>query len=238
MNEPGKLCFIPFSWSLVDPHQRPVVWWSQYCKTATAMSHGLIDVMPGQRCTWVSPAWVPMGETHGRDPWAGPCLADAHWRQLYSPVGIGLTHAQNFNTTFGMGSVSALSHTKPFLFTAGKMQPRAFSWTLQCRDFTELSWGLYGGHFVLRRIKVLSLPQPFPWHTPGVKFCAGNAQSSHLAIASKYVIGAQRSEVPGANISTLPSHDCIERSQGGPCRPYYGPGWRLSLRRQQLLYWC
>lgn len=72
--------FIPFSWSLVDPHQRPMVWWSQHYKTATTVSHGLTDAMPGQRSTRVSPARVPMGETHGHDPWAGHCLVGACWQ--------------------------------------------------------------------------------------------------------------------------------------------------------------
>lgn len=41
------------------------VWWSQYCKADTAMSHGLPNVVPAQHHAQVSPAQVPMGET----PW-------------------------------------------------------------------------------------------------------------------------------------------------------------------------
>lgn len=73
----------------------------------------------------------------------------------------------------------------------------------------QLSRGLYGGHIVLRSIKVPSLPQPLLEHAPGAQLCTGNTQSSHLAIASKYVIGAQHSKVSGANITTLPSHACV-----------------------------
>lgn len=77
--------------------------------------------------------------SHGRNPWMWSLSRALLSRHMLTVIEFPRGNCADLHWKFSykvwMGSVSALSHTKPFLFMTGKMLLQAFSWTLWCRRF-------------------------------------------------------------------------------------------------------